>query len=100
MSHHDLEARVAELEARLRVVEDQDALQRLKAHYGQLLDRRYTRRGGLRPRDEIEPLAREAAALFTRDAVWDGGPAQRWRDEKFPNGLSALLPMQKNSSTR
>lgn len=77
MSDHDLEAlaaRVNELETRLRGVEAMDALQRLKAHYAQLLDRRYTRRGGLRPRAEVEPLAREAAALFTEHAVWDGGP--------------------------
>jgi len=74
MSHHDLEQRVAALEARLRAAEDLDALRRLKARYGKLLDRRYARRGGLRPPGEVEPLAREAAALFTADAVWDGGP--------------------------
>jgi hypothetical protein len=86
MRHHDLEQRVAALEARLRAAEDLDALQRLKARYGKLLDQRYTRRGGLRPRSEVEPLAREAAELFTADAVWDGGPGLgvcRGRDAIF-----------------
>lgn len=72
MSSTDLEARVAELEARLRAVEDQDAIQQLKVRYGQLVDARYTRRGP-KPREEIEPIAREIAQLFSEDAVWDGG---------------------------
>lgn len=70
----DLGARVEALEARLRAAEDLAALGRLKARYGKLLDRRYAPRGGLRPPDEVLPLAREAASLFTEDAVWDGGP--------------------------
>ena len=72
MSTQDLEARVAVLEARLRAVEDRDAIQRLKVHYGQLVDARYTRKGP-KPREEIEPIAREIAGLFSEDAVWDGG---------------------------
>lgn len=72
--HEDLSARLHALEARLRAVEDLDALQRLKARYAHILDRRYTRKGGLRPAAEVLPLAREAASLFTADAVWDGGP--------------------------
>ncbi len=72
MASSDLEARVAELEARLRAVEDQDAIQQLKVRYGQLVDARYTRRGP-KPREEIEPIAREISELFSEDAVWDGG---------------------------
>jgi hypothetical protein len=66
--------RVDELERRLRIVEDVAALQRLKARYGQLADARYDRRGP-RAADELERIAGEIAALFTEDAVWDGGPA-------------------------
>jgi hypothetical protein len=73
-SLESLAARIDELEARLRAAEDLQALHRLKARYAHLLDRRYTRKGGLRPPEEVLPLAREAAALFTEDAVWDGGP--------------------------
>lgn len=72
MGSPDLEARVSELEARLRGVEDLAAIGRLKARYGQLVDARYTRRGP-KPREEIEPIARQAAELFSEDAVWDGG---------------------------
>lgn len=74
MGEQALAARVSALEARLRAVEDADAIQRLKARYGQLVDARYTRRGP-KPREEVEPIAREASLLFSEDAVWDGGPA-------------------------
>jgi hypothetical protein len=67
-----LERRVEALEARLRVVEDVDAIQRLKARYAQLVDARYTR-DGPKPRAELEPIASDIAALFSDDAVWDGG---------------------------
>jgi len=72
MGSAELEARIALLEARLLAVEDQDAIQRLKAHYGQLVDARYTRKGP-KPPDELAPIADEIAALFSEDAVWDGG---------------------------
>lgn len=72
MESRDLETRIALLESRLRAVEDADALARLKARYGQLVDARYTRRGA-RPREELAPIAREIAGLFSADAVWDGG---------------------------
>jgi hypothetical protein len=69
-----LAARVEELEARLRRVEDVEAIRRLKARYGDLADRRYDPRGPL-PRSALEPIARELAGLFTEDAEWDGGPS-------------------------
>jgi hypothetical protein len=73
VTNPQLDARLAELETRLRRVEDQDAIQRLKARYGQLVDARYTRRGP-RPRPEIEEIAQRISLLFSEDAVWDGGP--------------------------
>jgi hypothetical protein len=66
-------ARLEALERRLRSVEGVLAIQALKARYGELVDSRYTR-DGPRPEREIEAIAREIAALFTEDAVWDGGP--------------------------
>ncbi|MGH0031480.1 MAG: nuclear transport factor 2 family protein [Myxococcota bacterium] len=74
MARDELEARIRDLETRLRAVEDVQALHRLKARYAQLLDARFQRRGGLKPAAEVEALAHEAAGLFTEDAVWDGGP--------------------------
>lgn len=73
MSEAALERRVAELEARLRAVEDVQHIQRLKACYGALADARYGR-DGPKPRVELEPIARQLSELFTPDAVWDGGP--------------------------
>jgi hypothetical protein len=67
-----LEETVRALEARLARVEAEQEIARLKARYGELVDARYDRRGP-RPREQIEPLARQIAELFTEDAVWDGG---------------------------
>ena len=64
--------RLAELEQRLRVVEDEQAIAQLKARYAEKVDARYER-GRPREAAELERLAREIAALFTEDAVWDGG---------------------------
>jgi hypothetical protein len=68
-----LEQKIRELEVRLRGVEDVEAIRRLKARYGQLADSRYAR-GRPRPREELEPIARALAGLFSEDAIWDGGP--------------------------
>lgn len=65
-------ARIDALERRLADVEAVQAIERLKARYGEVTDRRYTG-SGLVARDRLEPLAREIASLFTEDAVWDGG---------------------------
>jgi hypothetical protein len=67
-----LEDTVRRLEARLRTVEDVQAIERLKARYGELVDRRYGPRGVVAA-EELDVLANEIAALFTEDAVWDGG---------------------------
>ena len=72
MGASELERRVAALEQRLRALEDLEAIRRLKVRYAKLVDARYARRRP-RPREEIEPIAREIAALFAEDAVWDGG---------------------------
>jgi hypothetical protein len=68
----ELARRVDALERRLRAVEDVEAICRLKARYGQLVDARYDRQG---PRSgaELESLARQIAELFSEEAVWDGG---------------------------
>ena len=66
--------RVQALEARLRVSEDNLAIQRLKARYGELADDRYDRQGPKSP-EALEPIAREISQLFTEDGVWDGGKA-------------------------
>ena len=68
--------KIETLEARLRAVEDVEAIRRLKARYGQLADSRY-HKGRARPRNEIEPIAEALAALFSEDAIWDGGTMGR-----------------------
>ncbi|HEX5065442.1 MAG TPA: nuclear transport factor 2 family protein [Myxococcota bacterium] len=68
----ELEKRVEALERRVRAAEDVDAIQRLKARYGQLVDLRYDRKGP-KGADELEKLATQIADLFSEDAVWDGG---------------------------
>lgn len=67
-----LEARIAQLEQRLDAAESIQQIQQLKAHYGALTDRRYTGTG-IVAREELEPIAREVAGLFTEQGVWDGG---------------------------
>lgn len=69
----ELEARVRALEERLHAVEGRQAIENLKARYGELADRRYRRGGGVVDSDELASVAREIGALFTEDAVWDGG---------------------------
>ncbi len=47
--------KIRELEQRLRAVESVLEIQNLKARYAALVDQRYGK-GGVRPREEIEPL--------------------------------------------
>lgn len=60
------------LRERVESLEAYQAIQGLKARYGALADSRYTRKG---PKSEAEigAAADGLAALFTEDAVWDGG---------------------------
>jgi hypothetical protein len=70
----DLEARLRALEARLRVLEDVEAVRWLKARYGELVDERYAG-GAPRSPAQLERIAGEIADLFTEDALWEGGAA-------------------------
>ncbi len=73
----ELEERVLQLEGRLRVLEDIEAIRRLKARYAELVDARYAD-GAPKQGAELERLAGEIAALFTEDAIWNGGGGP-WR---------------------
>jgi hypothetical protein len=68
----DADARIEALAARVRALEDVEAIRRLKARYAELVDARYAG-GEPRPVPELERLAGEIATLFTEDATWDGG---------------------------
>ncbi len=70
----ELEARLRALEGRIEALEDVEAIRRLKARYGELVDERYTG-GAPRSPAELLRIADELAGLFTEDAVWDAGPA-------------------------
>jgi hypothetical protein len=75
----DLEARVRGLERRLAAAEAVLEIQQLKARYGELVDQRYGA-DGPRPAPEVARLADQIAALFSEDAVWDGGrDLGRWQ---------------------
>ncbi len=70
----ELEERVLQLEGRLRVLEDIEASRRLKARYAELVDARYAD-GAPKQGAELARLAGKIAALFTEDAIWNGGGA-------------------------
>jgi hypothetical protein len=57
---------------RVQALEDAESIRRLKARYAELVDARYAK-GAPKPDDQLAPLAEAIAALFTSDAVWDGG---------------------------
>ncbi len=65
--------RLAALAARLERVESTLALRDLKARYAALVDRRH-RSGAVVEPSRLDEAASAAAALFTEDGVWDGGP--------------------------
>jgi SnoaL-like domain len=71
-SDRALDERIAALEARVARAEGHAAILDLKSRYGALADARYSRRGP-RPQPEIDVVADQLAALFTEDAVWEGG---------------------------
>jgi ketosteroid isomerase-like protein len=58
--------------ARVQALEDADSIRRLKARYAELVDARYER-GGPKAPEELARLASAIAALFSEDAVWEGG---------------------------
>jgi len=66
--------RIAALEARVLQVEAHAEILALKSRYGALADARYSRKGP-RAQVEIDAVADELAALFSEDAVWEGGGA-------------------------
>jgi hypothetical protein len=61
------------LESRLDRLESVLAIQALKARYAELVDRRHSR-GAVADPTTLAAAAEAAAALFTEDAEWDGGP--------------------------
>jgi len=80
------------LEARIRALEDVEAIRRLKARYGELVDSRFGDEGMLEP-SRVAAIADEIAALFTVDAVWDGAAlgSSRGRDEIRERFLTSTL---------
>lgn len=73
-SEQALLARIAALEARVARSEAHADLLSLKSRYGALADARYSRKGP-REQAEIDAVAEQLAALFSEDAVWEGGGA-------------------------
>jgi hypothetical protein len=69
----DLGARVDALARRVDAAESVLALHELKARYAALVDARFAR-GAVVERPRLDQLAAAAAALFTEDGIWDGGP--------------------------
>ncbi len=72
-SNEELAAEIAALSARVRRNEDTLAIYELKARYAELVDERYVR-GSVAPGERLQAVSTEIAALFTADAVWNGGP--------------------------
>ncbi len=70
----ELQAEIAALTRRMVVTEGVLAIQALKARYGELVDRRFSK-GAVVDASTLARLADEVAALFTPEGVWDGGPA-------------------------
>ena len=73
-SEDEMLAELAALGRRLDAVEAVLAIEKLKAHYGDLVDQRFVR-GEVVDGARLEVLAQAIASLFSEDAEWDGGPA-------------------------
>jgi hypothetical protein len=69
----ELVAEIGALSHRLAVAEAVLAVQGLKARYGELVDRRFSK-GAVVDEETLRDVADRIAALFTADGVWDGGP--------------------------
>ena len=62
------------LEQRVQRLEDRDAILQLKAFYAKCADDKYTPDHRRKPQHEIDAITRrQMDAVFTEDAVWDGG---------------------------
>jgi hypothetical protein len=70
----ELNARVDDLARRVDTAESALALHELKARYARLVDARFERGAVVGP-PRLAAVTAAAAALFTEDGVWDGGPA-------------------------
>jgi hypothetical protein len=69
----ELADEMAALRRRVEVAESVLQIHELKAHYGELVDQRFSA-GGLVDGARLRQVSAEAAGLFTVDGVWDGGP--------------------------
>jgi hypothetical protein len=69
----ELAADMAVLQERVARSEGILAIQSLKAHYGGLVDQRFSM-GAVVDAGALSRVAEEIAGLFTADGVWDGGP--------------------------
>ena len=69
----ELQAEITALTHRMAVTEGVLAIQALKARYGELVDRRFSK-GAVVDASTLARLAIDIAALFTSEGVWDGGP--------------------------
>lgn len=67
-----LAAELAALRARVEATEAVLAIHELKARYGDLVDRRFSR-GALRDDSTVAALAEEIAGTFVEHGTWDGG---------------------------
>jgi hypothetical protein len=70
----ELTAEVAALRQRVEASEAVLELQALKARYGELVDRRFAS-GRVVDGPTLATVSDSAAALFTEDGTWDGGPS-------------------------
>jgi len=70
----DLRAEVADLRRQATELQAILAIERLKARYAELVDRRFSK-GRLVDAETLTQVTDEVARLFTVDAEWDGGPA-------------------------
>jgi len=65
---------VRTLAARVALLEDRAAILQLKAFYAKCADDKYTDDHRRKPQQEIDAITRrQVTAVFTEDAVWDGG---------------------------
>ncbi|MFC1919969.1 nuclear transport factor 2 family protein [Chloroflexota bacterium] len=67
-----LEDKLESLSEKTQNLEDIEAIKKLKALYGQLVDDRYEG-GQIKSKEDIRSIAGRVSELFTEDAVWDGG---------------------------